>query len=56
MFSQPLKKYIVVLGVAKFIPLKEKFTDIGYVQELKAAGLRDSVTVVLLDTDPLPKG
>lgn len=53
LFSQPLKRYIVVFGVAKFIPLKEKYTDIDYVQELTKAGLRDSVTVVLLSTDKL---
>lgn len=53
LFSHPLKRYILIFGVAKFIPLKPKLTDVDYVQELRDAGIRDSVTVVLLSTDKL---
>jgi len=53
LFSHRLKRYVVVFGVAKFIPIRKHVTDIDYVQELRKAGLRDSVTVVLLNTDRL---
>lgn len=53
LFSQALKRYIVVLGIANFIPLKPKLSDVDYIQELKQEGLRDSVSIVLLNSDRL---
>jgi len=51
LFAQQLKPYIIILGSATFIPIKEKLSDLDYIQELKAQGLRDKATIVLLDAD-----
>ena len=51
LFAQQLKPYIIILGSATFIPIKEKLSDLDYVQELKAQGLRDKATIVVLDAD-----
>ncbi len=51
LFSQDLKPYVLIFSFATFIPIKEKFSDLDYMQELKAQHLRDKVTIVLLDAD-----
>jgi hypothetical protein len=54
-FEQQLKPYILLFSLAKFIPLKQPFSDIDYVQELKQKGLRNKITIVLLEEDLHPE-
>ena len=51
LFAHELKSYVVIFGAATYIPIKEKLSDLDYVQELKAQGLRDKVTVLVMDAD-----
>jgi len=51
LFSQDLKQYVLFFTVSTFIPIREKLSDLDYVQELKQMGLRDKVSVVLISGD-----
>lgn len=52
LFDRPLKKYVLLFSYARFIPLRgKKLSDLDYLDELKSLGLRDRVSVILLNKD-----
>ena len=51
LYNQELKPYVIFFSFATYIPIKKRLTDLDYISELKEKGLRDKVSVVLLDAD-----
>ncbi len=45
------KPIVVILTYAKFLGFNEKVTDIDYIQELQQQGLRDKVSIILINMD-----
>jgi len=46
-----LKPVVVIITYAKFLGFHEKVSDIDYLNELEKSGLRDNVSIILINMD-----
>jgi len=50
-----LKPVAIIISYAKFLGFNRKVSDIDYIDELREKGIRDKVSIILINMDLIPK-